>query len=149
MGTNDSAAVFFEYFKKEHLMQLLDEPHNNELKRTINEETILEAEASKNCFTMFAKDTNQILFCGGIIKYNENVAECWCVFHSNVKKYFRQMHMLSKRYFEIMNLKISRIEATVKKDFPQGHRWIKLLGFNYEKTYTLDENFDLYAKESF
>ncbi|MBO4674990.1 MAG: hypothetical protein J5601_02755 [Elusimicrobiaceae bacterium] len=65
----------------------------------------------------------------------------------NCGEYFREMQRLIERLFKFYNA--TRYEAIVKTDFENGHRMIKILGFEREgtmKKFFDGKDFDLYAR---
>lgn len=65
----------------------------------------------------------------------------------NCGEYFREMQRLIERLFKFYNA--TRYEATVRTDFINGHRMIKILGFEREGTMKKFFNgidYDLYAR---
>lgn len=65
----------------------------------------------------------------------------------NCGEYFREMQRLIERLFKFYNA--TRYEALVKTDFINGHRMIKILGFEREgtmKKFLNGIDFDLYAR---
>jgi hypothetical protein len=65
----------------------------------------------------------------------------------NCGEYFREMQRLIERLFKFYNA--TRYEALVKTDFENGHRMIKILGFEREgtmKKFFDGKDFDLYAR---
>lgn len=80
--------------------------------------------------TAIAAD-GRILMCAGIIQFWENRGECWChlaaVCRQEFVALFRAMH---RTLFRACPLR--RIEATVEEKFEQGHRMMRLLGFEAE-----------------
>lgn len=117
-------------FKKEHMIELVNEPHNAMLKPMIQEAQLAAIEGAKLSYSILESSTKKVLFCGGVSEYWKNRGECWAVFHDHVKDHFVQIHRAVKRYFQMVD--VGRIEAAVKVDFEEGHRWIKLLGFKKE-----------------
>ncbi|HNA61448.1 MAG TPA: hypothetical protein PKW79_00020 [Rhabdochlamydiaceae bacterium] len=117
-------------FKISHLEDLLREPQNEYLVGYLKYENLETMEKNGLNYSIFCVETKQVLFCGGVSEYWKGRGECWAVFHHNVRSKFVQIHRCVLRYFEMCPIK--RIEATVKYDFKEGHRWIKALGFTLE-----------------
>ncbi len=62
------------------------------------------------------------------------VAEVWSLLSEDIKKipsYFHRGILKGLNFYQ-QNLKIKRYQASVKKDYLDGLRWIKALGFEYE-----------------
>lgn len=110
--------------------ELLKEPQNKHLIGYLRYENLVQMEKDGLNYAILCGETGQVLFCGGVTEYWKGRGECWAVFHHSVKKKFLEIHRCVVRYFEMVDVK--RIEATVKLDFDEGHRWIKALGFTLE-----------------
>jgi hypothetical protein len=72
----------------------------------------------------------KILCCTGVVQYWKDRGEVWSVIDQGCGPDLVYVTKAAKRFFDIVPIK--RIEATVKCDFEEGHRWIKLLGFHLE-----------------
>lgn len=71
------------------------------------------------------------IFCGGVVPLWPNRGEAWARLAKNCVQEFAGLHRVVRRVlFETCTLR--RIEAVVECDFPQGHRWMELLGFKQE-----------------
>lgn len=101
----------------------------------------------KHSFTV--RIENRILACGGIVEYWPGRGEAWAVVDKFCGNDFLIFDRIVRRFLKMAPYR--RIEATVPKDFEQGHRWAKMLGFKVEAP-TLEgygfngEDFSLYAK---
>lgn len=75
-----------------------------------------------------------VLFAGGMIPIWGGVAEGWLVVDKDFKKSFNKAPKLMiksiREYFR--SLPYTRIQTVVRSDFPEGHRFIKILGFKHE-----------------
>jgi len=104
-------------------------------------------EGSKFAHTVLVE--GGIVACGGIVQYWSGRGEAWAVINKLAKRHFLTLHYVVKNYLESVSL--HRVEATVAKDFNNGHRWAKLLGFELEaetlKAYSANKlDYSLYAR---
>ena len=82
------------------------------------------------------QDNDVICVCGLAPQWT-NRAIAWAVLSDTSGKYFIKLHRIIKKLFN--HVDYCRIEATVDIGFKQGHRWMKMLGFEpegYMKAYT-------------
>lgn len=123
-------------FRVEHLEQL--ERQKGMIYSKISNFNRRLIEESSTAYTVTASD--RILMCAGIIPYWNNRAEGWAMFDHNLKSYFVTAHRAVVKFLDSTPCK--RIECVVNRDFEQGHRWAKALGFKIEahlmKTYFED-----------
>jgi hypothetical protein len=72
----------------------------------------------------------------------------WAVFPNDLGALFIGVHRTAKRFLD--GCGIRRVEADIRTDFCNAHRWVKLLGFKYEGTRrafgTDGADYDLYAR---
>lgn len=91
----------------------------------------------------------RIVACFGLVPYWEGRAEAWAIIDKDCKHEFVALFKTMKRM--IHDSPVPRIEATINKNFREGHRWIKLLGFELEaptmKKYGVKgHDYSLYAR---
>lgn len=67
---------------------------------------------------------------GGIFKFWQNRGEAWLIFGKVKTQDFITIFKMVQRFISMSPLR--RIEMVIDHDFPQGHRWAKLLGFEKE-----------------
>ena len=77
-----------------------------------------------------AEDEGRILAIAGVEPQWENRAIAFALISGAAGPYFRAIH--SAVYDFLNSTPYRRIEATVDVGFEQGHRWIKMLGFEIE-----------------
>ena len=80
---------------------------------------------------------NDVLCVCGLSPQWTNRAVAWAVLSETAGKYFIKLHRIIRKLFNSVDYR--RIEATVDIDFKQGHRWMRMLGFEpegYMKAYT-------------
>ncbi len=80
------------------------------------------------CFTAIEND--QIIACSGVVKHWENRATAWALISKNAGPYFVRIHKAVQRFLDSTDIR--RIEAYADANFDQGHRWLKMLGFEEE-----------------
>lgn len=77
-----------------------------------------------------ALDGDRIILCGGIVPSAPQMGTLWAVLSANAGGHMVWLHRATQRVLQLQEWR--RIEATVEKGFPQGCRWLRLLGFKYE-----------------
>lgn len=116
--------------KKEHLLQLLDEKKNSHLKDVMPETQAAFLESTGLNYTMVSTPDEKVLMCGGVSLYWKDRGEAWAVRTTDCAKDFVGIVRLSKKF--MWDVPVKRVEAAIETTFPEGHRWIKLLGFTME-----------------
>lgn len=91
---------------------------------------------------------DEVFACMGLIPQWEGRAIAWGLIAKETGPYFLKV---TKAVFRTMELHpFRRIEASVKSDFVQGHRWAQMLGFKREGTMRAyapnGDDHDLYAR---
>lgn len=82
-------------------------------------------------FTAFtALDGDEVLVCAGVIELWPGRGAAWAFMAENLGARMVAIHRAVRRYFATLDFR--RLEAEVATDFPQGHRWVRLLGFELE-----------------
>jgi hypothetical protein len=81
---------------------------------------------------MTALEGDRIVLCGGIIPTRPNVGTLWAVLSEHAGEHMVWLHRATHRFIGLQEWQ--RLEATVERGFPQGCRWLRLLGFKYEGT---------------
>jgi hypothetical protein len=87
---------------------------------------------------MTARCGDQIVCCGGVFPFG-NIGVLWAVLSNCAGGHMLWIHRATQRFLEFSTQR--RLEASVEKGFPQGCRWLELLGFKYEgemEAYGLD-----------
>lgn len=80
------------------------------------------------CFT--AEVDNRILVCSGLVNIWENRAQAWALMSADAGQHFVRIFRAIRSFLELQDTR--RIEATVDADFEQGHRLMRMLGFQLE-----------------
>ena len=76
-----------------------------------------------------ALSNRKAVACGGLYPVNLYRSHAWMVFSELSRAEFLFVHRAVTRYLENAT---GRVEFAVRKDFAQGHRWAKMLGFEVE-----------------
>ena len=87
-------------------------------------------ELSEQGLAWTAEHENQILAIAGVEPQWENRATAFALVSGAAGPYFWAIHSAVARFLDSTSYR--RIEATVDVGFEQGHRWIKMLGFEIE-----------------
>ena len=72
----------------------------------------------------------RVLAVGGFVEQWPQRAEMWSYIDSDCGKHFVGLHRAALGLLDACEYR--RIEATVRADFDEGHRWLKMLGFQLE-----------------
>lgn len=80
------------------------------------------------CFT--ALDGDEVLACSGVVRVWPGRDMAWALISAHAGKRFVKIYRAIKRFLELHPTR--RVEATVDVDFEEGHRLMKMLGFEYE-----------------
>lgn len=77
-----------------------------------------------------ALDGDEVLACAGVLELWEGRGAVWAFLSENIGHRMVAVHRAVRRYFDVLDFR--RLEAEVAIDFEQGHRWMRLLGFELE-----------------
>lgn len=115
-------------FKASDVLRLkMQEEQHFELK-DLPYEYYTSAQNLKHSYTIFVDD--QPMACVGVSPYWKNRGEVWAIIDKEVGGLF--FGIIRKMKELLSNVDMDRIEATIQKDFKQGHRLAKLMGFQLE-----------------
>ena|SRR3990167_4292744 len=82
-------------------------------------------------YRIFVSYEGMPIFAGGVIEIYPTVAEGWLIVDENINKIpFKTFIKLMREYLDL--LPYTRIQATVRAEFPAGHRFTKALGYQHE-----------------
>jgi hypothetical protein len=99
-------------------------------------------------YSYSAWEDGKLLGCGGVVDYGGGRGEAWAMLDKDLKQDFRKTHNVVSRFLEV--LPFDRIEAVVETAYEDGHRWVKLLGFECEaprmRKYLCGVDHSLYAR---
>ncbi len=128
-------------YRKEHLLDLLDQPINRSIKDWALGPGAAAME-SEDSITILYK--GQVMVCGGVSKIWEGRGIIWSIFSEDSKIHFVATYRAIRRWLCDMQKKYARIEMSVDYGFFQGCRRAELLGFEIEtvraKRYTPSGN---------
>lgn len=77
-----------------------------------------------------ALNGDRVLLCGGIIPARPQVGTLWALLSADAGRHMVWLHRATRRVLTLEHWE--RIEATVEEGFPEGCRWLRLLGFKLE-----------------
>jgi hypothetical protein len=77
-----------------------------------------------------AEHDHRILAIAGLMPQWENRATAWALIAESAGTHFKAIHSAVAAFLDTAPFR--RIEATVDVGFIEGHRWIKMLGFELE-----------------
>lgn len=84
--------------------------------------------AAGHCYTMM--DGDRVVACAGLVNMWENRAHAWAMISGDAGSRFVRMFRAMRSFLDMQETR--RIEASVDVDFEQGHRLMRMLGFNRE-----------------
>ena len=114
-------------YKAEHLLALQMQPGQGYCLRFVTPEY---ANALESQWAFTALDGEQVVAVGGVMEMWENRALAWAFIDRRAGGYFPSLHKAVKRVLDLLPYR--RIEAETPCSFEQGHRWLKMLGFELE-----------------
>lgn len=135
--------------KASHVKYLAESGALTYLTDYVRDENLALLEKERHAFTALDEEGLPVA-CAGVIFSWPGRAEAWAFFDPfRSRRHFLQIHRLVLSFLETAD--ITRIEATVDINFAEGHRWIKLLGFQMEapvlRRYTVDgRDVSLYSR---
>lgn len=115
-------------FKAEHILDINQQDHDSNTLDGLNIENYRFAEKQEHSYTILANGI--AVACFGAIVLWKNRAEAWAIIDKFSGKYFISIVKIMKRTIDLYGYK--RLEAAVQLDFEQGHRLVKILGFDLE-----------------
>lgn len=134
-------------FKKAHLDKMIVQEHQ---KGYVFLETseMFDQLAGEDSFSAI-DDDGTVWGCAGLVRITQTRGVAWAYLAQDMNARMITVTRAIKRYFEMSDL--IRIEMQVDCEFPQGHRWAKMLGFEKEcermRAFTPDlRDCALYAK---
>lgn len=115
-------------FKAEHLFQMIAQDRQQDLLRLLTEESAKNIEMHSDAYT--AIDGDKVVCCAGTLDYGDGRGMAWSYMSDNAGKRMLGLTKAVSRYLNIP--KFRRLEMYVDCDFPQAHRWARMLGFKKE-----------------
>ena len=121
--------MIVERFKPSHLEELMLQPAQEYARGDMEKKGYGEVLAKGDSFTGIID--GRIVVCAGVVPMWAGRGETWALIAGDIGKLgMRELHYAARRYLEMSQLR--RIEAHCDASFKQAHRWLKLLGFQYE-----------------
>lgn len=132
-------------FKREHLKNILIQNRQEDFQELLT--PLLMRQLEKGGYT--ALDGDEVVACAGTTELTPNRALAWAYISKDVGPRMLQVTKAVKRYLSIAPYR--RIEMDVDCEFPEAHRWARMLGFELEcprrRAYTPDgRDCALYAR---
>lgn len=93
--------------------------------------TALKAMEKEYCRTFVNRD-GRVICVAGVVKIWEGRAEGWAAVHPDIGNDFVGLHRAIKTELKNVMQITRRLEAVVVEGFKNGHKWLKLLGFEKE-----------------
>lgn len=115
-------------FKAEHILSIRKQDHDAIELPSYNYEQYLKIENLKHSYSIVVDGI--VMACVGIVEYWSNRGEAWAVIDRYAGPKMLSIVREMKLLFSIVDC--DRIEAAVIHNFKQGHRLVKLLGFELE-----------------
>lgn len=116
-------------FKADDLLEIIKDPYLQHFGPFIGRPLAEMLARQEYAFTVF-KDMKPIA-CIGLTRHWEGRYEAWAFVIPSGKMSFVYIHKQVKRF--LRECPARRIEANVRFDFEEGHRWVELLGFKLER----------------
>lgn len=92
----------------------------------------------------------KVIICSGVVKVGLHRYAAWALLSEDSKDYMLQITRAVKDFLKENDM--PRVETHVLRDFDQGHRWAKMLGFENETPNGMrkygdnGKTYDLYAR---
>jgi len=86
-----------------------------------------------------AIEGDEVLCCAGVHRLWPGRGVAWACLSKKAGKHMAAITRAVKRGLDLFEY--DRIEAVVSSEFPQGHRWIRMLGFELETPKGMDKYF--------
>jgi hypothetical protein len=116
-------------FRPEHAKCIELQPGQAYMKELIDDDYCQSLLEAGPAYTLI--EDGKVLAVGGISLIWEGRGLMWSLISDGLHgaQFFR-MHRITKRFLDLHPMR--RIEITVDHQWPQAHRWAKLLGFKHE-----------------
>lgn len=120
--------IYMVPFEAEHYGQMGVQPAQGRIKHLASVDDLRSLEGA---YAVTLMEDGMPALCAGALVYWANRALVWSVISDRVNKdNMLSVHMLAAQFIE--GLPFRRLEASVDVGFEQGHRWMKMLGFEVE-----------------
>jgi len=124
-------------FEREHLRRMVIQQQQQGLEHLLTDDVCAALEGGQS-FT--ALDGDEVLACAGVVEITQGRAIAWAYISQHVGRRMRGVTRAVKSFLDMAQFR--RIEMDVDCEFPQAHRWAKMLGFEMEcerrKSFTPD-----------
>ena len=133
-------------FEREHLERMVIQQRQQGLEHLMTDE-IYDVLMRSPAYT--ALDGDEVLACSGVVEVAPGRYGAWAYISENVGS--RMLFVTRAIRRGLISTQYRRVEMDVDCDFPQAHRWAKMLGFELEcerrKSFTPDgRDCALYAR---
>lgn len=71
---------------------------------------------------------DEIIMCGGVVEQWQGRHVLWAMLSDKAGKYLYRATKFGRR---LMETRDGRVEAIVRSDYPQAHRWVQLMGMKW------------------
>ena len=115
-------------FDPSHLWQIRAQAHQVAVVSRYLTDQYAEILSAGLAYTGF--DGTRVVACAGIVTQFAGVGTLWGVLADDSRGHFLAIHRTALRVLGMARLR--RLEASSEVDFPQGCRWLELLGFQSE-----------------
>ncbi|MDP3939806.1 MAG: hypothetical protein Q8R92_16940 [Deltaproteobacteria bacterium] len=115
-------------FEAEHYGQMEIQPAQERMRQLV---AAADLKSLEGPYAVTLMDDGKPLICAGALLYWKDRALVWSFLSSRVgRRNMAVVHREAMRFLDA--LPIRRLEASVDVGFEQGHRWMKMLGFEVE-----------------
>lgn len=112
-------------FEAAHLQAIEVQGHQALVRPLLDSPDYIAALKSGPAYTALEGET--VHACAGLIVHWPGRAHAWTILAGKLNRRMLLIHRAIMGY--LVECPIARIEAAVECDFPEGHRWMRLLGF--------------------
>lgn len=117
--------------KVEHFAAMAVQPAQAFARVVLEDPEVAPFLAAQESFT--AMDGDLVLGCGGVLKQWEGRLMAWALLGTAIgTRRMLWIHNRTRFFLRDQLKRCRRIETTVDSEFPEGHRWVRALGFRCE-----------------
>ena len=114
-------------FQRDHLQRMVIQQRQQGLEHLLTDD-VYSVLANSSAYT--ALDGDEILACAGVIEVAPGRSVAWAYISQDVGRRMRGVTRAVKGFLDMSQFR--RIEMDVDCEFPQAHRWARMLGFEME-----------------
>ncbi len=114
-------------YKAEHLLALKMQPGQSYLAPYVTDEY---AKLLESQWAFTALDDEDVVAVGGVAELWSNRGLAWAFVDTRAGAHFLALHKAVQRVLDLVPYR--RVEAETPCEFRQGHRWLRMLGFQLE-----------------